>query len=248
MTLLEALALLTIGILAGFINVLAAGGSMLTLPLLMFLGLPPQAANGTNRVSVALQSVSAVASFLRAGASHLGLSLRLSVPAVIGSLAGAWLALQTDDALFEAILIAVMAGSAVLMLLPQPRVETRPLTAERLTPAVYLAMFAIGLYGGFIQIGVGILFIVVLYRMLKIDLAQVNVFKVLIVLVYTLPALAIFLINDQVRWGYGLMLAAGSMLGAWLAVKVNMSPRGALVVKWLTLAVIAAIILRLLLG
>ncbi|TLF47543.1 sulfite exporter TauE/SafE family protein [Halomonas urmiana] len=248
MTLLEALALLTIGTLAGFINVLAAGGSMLTLPLLMFLGLPPQAANGTNRVSVALQSVSAVASFLRAGASHLGLSLRLSVPAVIGSLAGAWLALQTDDALFEAILIAVMAGSAVLMLLPQPRVETRPLTAERLTPAVYLAMFAIGLYGGFIQIGVGILFIVVLYRMLKIDLAQVNVFKVLIVLVYTLPALAIFLINDQVRWGYGLMLAAGSMLGAWLAVKVNMSPRGALVVKWLTLAVIAAIILRLLLG
>ncbi|MEQ6888364.1 sulfite exporter TauE/SafE family protein [Halomonas sp. CS7] len=248
MTLLEALALLTIGTLAGFINVLAAGGSMLTLPLLMFLGLPPQAANGTNRVSVALQSVSAVASFLRAGASHLGLSLRLSVPAVIGSLAGAWLALQTDDALFEAILIAVMAGSAVLMLLPQPRVETRPLTAERLTPAVYLAMFAIGLYGGFIQIGVGILFIVVLYRMLKIDLAQVNVFKVLIVLVYTLPALAIFLVNDQVRWGYGLVLAAGSMLGAWLAVKVNMSARGALVVKWLTLAVIAAIILRLLLG
>lgn len=247
MTLLEPLALLTIGTLAGFINVLAAGGSMLTLPLLMFLGLPPQAANGTNRVSVALQSVSAVASFLRAGASHLGLSLRLSVPAVAGSLVGAWLALQTGDALFEAILIAVMAGSAVLMLLPQPRVETRPLTAERLTPAVYLAMFAIGLYGGFIQIGVGILFIVVLYRMLKIDLAQVNVFKVLIVLVYTLPALAIFLINDQVRWSYGLMLAAGSMLGAWLAVKVNMSPRGALVVKWLTLAVIAAIILRLLL-
>lgn len=248
MTLLEALALLTIGTLAGFINVLAAGGSMLTLPLLMFLGLPPQAANGTNRVSVALQSVSAVASFLRAGASHLGLSLRLSVPAVVGSLAGAWLALQTDDALFEAILIAVMAGSALLMLLPQPRVATRPLTVERLTPAVYLAMFAIGLYGGFIQIGVGILFIVVLYRMLKIDLAQVNVFKVLIVLVYTLPALAIFLLNDQVRWGYGLTLAAGSMLGAWLAVKVNMSPRGALVVKWLTLAVIAAIILRLLLG
>ncbi|MFG6157853.1 sulfite exporter TauE/SafE family protein [Halomonas sp. 1390] len=248
MTLLEALALLTIGTLAGFINVLAAGGSMLTLPLLMFLGLPPQAANGTNRVSVALQSVSAVASFLRAGASHLGLSLRLSVPAVAGSLVGAWLALQTDDALFEAILIAVMAGSAVLMLLPQPRVETRPLTAERLTPAVYLAMFAIGLYGGFIQIGVGILFIVVLYRMLKIDLAQVNVFKVLIVLVYTLPALAIFLINDQVRWSYGLVLAAGSMLGAWLAVKVNMSPRGALIVKWLTLAVILAIILRLLLG
>ncbi|WP_299232079.1 sulfite exporter TauE/SafE family protein [uncultured Halomonas sp.] len=248
MTLLEALAMLLIGALAGFINVLSAGGSMLTLPLLMFLGLPPQEANGTNRVSIALQSVSAVYNFFRAGARHLGLSLRLSVPAVVGSLVGAWLALRTGDALFEAILIVVMAGSALLMLLPQPRLDTRPLTPERLTPAVYLAMFVIGLYGGFIQVGVGILFIVVLYRMLKIDLAQVNVFKVLIVLVYTLPALAIFLVNDQVRWSYGLVLALGSMSGAWLAVRVNVSPRGAFVVKWLTVAVIAAIILRLLLG
>lgn len=248
MTLIEALALLLIGTLAGFINVLSAGGSMLTLPLLMFLGLPPQEANGTNRVSIALQSVSAVYNFFRAGARHLGLSLRLSLPAVVGSLVGAWLALRTGDALFEAILIVVMAGSALLMLLPQPRLDTRPLTPERLTPAIYLAMFGIGLYGGFIQVGVGILFIVVLYRMLKIDLAQVNVFKVLIVLVYTLPALLIFLVEDQVRWGYGLLLAAGSMTGAWLAVKVNVSPRGAFVVKWLTVAVIVAIILRLLIG
>lgn len=248
MTLLEVLALLVIGALAGFINVLSAGGSMLTLPLLMFLGLSPQAANGTNRVSIVLQSVAAVVSFLRAGARHVALSLRLSVPAVIGSLLGAWLALQVSDALFEAILISVMAGAAVLMLLPQPRLDTRPLSVERLTPAVYLAMFVIGLYGGFIQVGVGVLFIVVLYRMLKIDLGQVNVFKVLIVLVYSLPALAVFLYHDQVRWGYGLVLAAGSMLGAWLGVKVNMSPRGALWVKWLTLAVIVAIILKLLLG
>lgn len=248
MTLLEGLALLVIGMVAGFINVLSAGGSMLTLPLLMFLGLSPQVANGTNRVSIVLQSVSAVASFLRAGARHVGLSLRLSVPAVAGSLLGAWLALRVSDALFETLLVVVMAGSAVLMLLPQPRLDTRPLTADRLTPLVYLAMFAIGLYGGFIQVGVGILFIVVLYRMLRIDLGQVNAFKVLIILVYTLPALAVFLYHDQVRWGYGLVLAVGSMLGAWLGVKVNVSPRGALWVKWLTIAVIAAIILRLLLG
>ncbi|MCW4152968.1 sulfite exporter TauE/SafE family protein [Halomonas sp. 18H] len=248
MTLVEALALLLIGSLAGFINVLSAGGSMLTLPLLMFMELPPQVANGTNRVSIALQSVSAVYHFVRAGAHHLGLSLRLALPAVAGSLAGAWLALRTGDALFEAILIVVMSGAALLMLLPQAPLDTRALTPARLTPAVYLAMFAIGLYGGFIQVGVGVLFIVVLYRMLRIDLAQVNVFKVLIVLIYTLPALALFVLNDQVRWGYGLLMAAGSMTGAWLAVKVNVSPRGALVVRWLTLAVIAAIILRLLLG
>lgn len=244
----EATALVGIGIIAGFINVLSAGGSMLALPLLMFLGLPTQEANGTNRVAIVLQSVSAIGNFRRAGASYIGLSLRLSVPAVVGSLVGAWLALQVSDALFEAILIAVMAGSSVLMLLPQPKLDTRPLTAERLTPVIYLAMFVIGIYGGFIQVGVGVLFIIVLYRLLKIDLAQVNVFKVLIILVYSLPALALFMWFDQVRWNYGLLLALGSMIGAWLAVKVNMSPRGAMWIKYLTLVMIAAILLRLLLG
>ncbi|MWJ27206.1 TSUP family transporter [Halomonas sp. ZH2S] len=248
MTTWEAIALVGIGIIAGFINVLSAGGSMLTLPLLMFLGLPPQVANGTNRVAIVLQSVSAVGNFLRAGASHIGLSLRLSVPAVAGSLLGAWLALHVSDVLFEAILIAVMAGSAAMMVLPQPRLGTRPLTPERLTLPIYAAMFLIGIYGGFIQVGVGLLFIVVLYRLLKIDLAQVNVFKVFIILIYSLPALALFIWFDQVRWNYGLLLALGSMTGAWLAVKVNMSPRGALWIKRLTLAVITAILLRLLLG
>ncbi|WP_192036049.1 sulfite exporter TauE/SafE family protein [Halomonas sp. YLGW01] len=247
-SLLDALVLIAIGGLAGFINVLSAGGSMLTLPLLMFLGLPPQVANGTNRVSVVFQSVSAVGNFWRVGASQVGLSLRLAVPAVVGSLLGVWLALRVSDAIFEAVLVTVMAASAVMMLLPQPRLETRPLTAERLTPPVYLAMFAIGVYGGFIQVGVGVLFIVVLYRLLRIDLAQVNVIKVFIVLIYTLPALGLFLWHDQVRWSYGLLLAVGSMSGAWLAVRVNMGPRGALWVRWLTLGVIVAIMLRLLMG
>lgn len=245
MTWLEGLALVAIGGVAGFINVLAAGGSMLTLPLLMFLGLPPQAANGTNRVSIALQSVSAVGNFFRAGARDLGISVRLSVPAVLGALAGAWLALVVSDAVFQTVLVVAMVAASVMMLLPQPRLDTRPLTPERLTPAVYLAMFAIGVYGGFIQVGVGVLFIAVLYRMLRIDLAQVNVFKVFIVLVYTLPALTVFILDGQVRWAYGLLLAVGSMSGAWLAVRVNMGPRGAKWVKALTLVVIAAIILRL---
>nr|WP_297460837.1 sulfite exporter TauE/SafE family protein [uncultured Halomonas sp.] len=246
MTLLEGAALVGIGAVAGFINVLSAGGSMLTLPLLIFLGLSPQVANGTNRVGIVLQSISAVGGFLRAGAREIGISLRLSVPAVLGSLLGAWLALRVPDALFEAVLIVVMIVSSVMMLLPQPRLDTRTLTVDRLTLPVYLAMFVIGMYGGFIQVGVGVLFIAVLYRMLKIDLAQVNVFKVFIILIYTLPALALFLLNDQVRWGYGLLLGLGSMVGAWLAVKINMGARGAQWIKTLTLVMIAAIVLRLL--
>lgn len=245
MTLIEWGMLLGIGGLAGFINVLSAGGSMLTLPLLIFMGLSPQVANGTNRVAITLQSLAAVGSFMQAGQRHLAVSLRLSVPAVIGALAGAWLATWVSREMFEWVLIVSMISASGFMLLPQPALETRPLTADRLTLPVYAGMFLIGIYGGFIQVGVGALFIVVLYRMLKIDLPQVNVIKVLVILIYTLPALGIFAANGQVLWGIGLILAAGHIAGAMLAVRVNMGPQGALWIKWLTLAMVVAILVKL---
>jgi uncharacterized membrane protein YfcA len=139
-----------------------------------------------------------------------------------------------------------MIGASVFMLLPQPKLDTRPLTPDRLGVVEYVALFLIGLYGGFIQVGVGALFIVVLYRMLKIDLPQVNVIKVFIILVYTLPALAIFASKGQVLWATGLVLAAGNMTGAMMAVRVNMGPKGARWIKYLTLTMVAAILVRLL--
>ncbi len=245
MTVLDVVALLLLGGVAGFINVLSAGGSMLTLPLLMFLGLPPQVANGTNRVAITLQSITAVGGFFRGGHVNLGVSFRLAVPAILGSLLGAWVATWVSRETFEFVLVAAMIGASVFMILPQPTLDTRPLTPERLGPVIYFAMFLIGLYGGFIQVGVGALFIVVLYRMLKIDLRQVNVLKVFIVLLYTLPALAIFAISDQVRWVMGLTLALGNICGAMAAVRVNMGSRGAQWIKWLTLVMVAAILVRL---
>lgn len=245
MNITEILSLVALGGVAGFINVLSAGGSMLTLPMLIFLGLPPQVANGTNRVAITLQSVTAVGSFFRSGHRNLGVSFRLAIPAVLGSLLGAWIATWVPGDVFEAVLVIAMIGASVFMLIPQPKLDTRPLTPDRLKPTIYTAMFLIGLYGGFIQVGVGALFIVVLYRLLKIDLPQVNVLKVFIILIYTLPALAIFALNDQVRWGMGLMLAAGNMAGALLAVRVNMSLRAAQWIKWLTLLMVGAILIRL---
>jgi uncharacterized membrane protein YfcA len=220
---------------------------MLTLPLLMFLGLPPQVANGTNRVAITLQSVTAVGGFRRMGHGNLRVSLHLALPAIVGALLGAWLATGVPDAVFQTVLVLVMIGASVFMLLPQPKLDTRPLTTDRLGPGIYLAMFLIGVYGGFIQVGVGALFLVVLYRILKIDLPQVNVFKVSVILLYTLPALLVFAGNGQVRWSMGLTLALGNIVGAHVAVKVNLGQRGAQWVKWLTLVMVAAILVRLVL-
>lgn len=245
---IEYLALIAIGGLAGFINVLSAGGSMLTLPMLMFMGLPPQVANGTNRVAILLQSATAVGGFRRMGHGNLKVTVVLAVPAILGSVVGAWMATGVSDAVFEVVLVAAMVIGSVFMVLPQPKLDTQPLTVERLGPVVYLSMFLIGIYGGFIQVGVGVLFLVVLYRILKIDLPQVNVLKVAITLLYMIPALVMFAISDQVRWGLGLVLGIGSILGASLAVRVNLGQQGAQWVKGLTLVMVAAILVKLVMG
>jgi hypothetical protein len=246
MTPTEALLLLAAGVLSGFINVMSAGGSMLTLPLLMFMGLDGATANGSNRVGIVLQNLTALGQYHRAGFRDLRLGLRLCLPAVAGALLGAWVAVWLDERLFQWILILVMAGCAVLMLLPAPaHLPTRPLDEGHLGPKVYLALAVIGLYGGFIQVAVGILFITLLYRVLRIDLVQVNRLKVLIVLVYMVPALLIFVIGGKVAWGYGLVLAVGSMLGAWFGARLSIGANGVKWIKWLTLVMIVAIIGKL---
>ncbi|AGA34983.1 Permease - like protein DUF81 [Thioalkalivibrio nitratireducens DSM 14787] len=248
MTAPEALLLLAVGALAGFLNVLSAGGSMLTLPVLMFMGLDASNANGTNRVSIVLQNITAVWRFRRAGHRFRGLAWLLSVPAVLGALLGAWGAVRVGDDLFRWVLILVMIGASAIMLMPAPaQVRTLTLAPAQLRWPVLAAMFVIGFYGGFLQVAVGILFIVLLHRVLAIDLVQVNALKVTVVLIYMIPTLLIFAATGNVSWSYGLVLAAGSMTGAWAAVHVTLGPSGTILVQRFTLAVIAVIIVKLLL-
>jgi hypothetical protein len=141
------------------------------------------------------------------------------------------------------VLILVMVGASALMLLPTPaHARTIRLEVSGLRWPVLAAMLVIGFYGGFIQVAVGILFIVLLYRVLRIDLVQVNALKVMVVLVYMIPALGIFVATGNVAWSYGLVLAVGSMTGAWLAVHVTLAGLAAILVQRFTLAVIAVII------
>jgi uncharacterized membrane protein YfcA len=248
MTLDQILLLLAAGALSGFLNVMSAGGSMITLPVLMFMGLDSTTANGSNRVGIVLQNITAVLKYRNAGHRNLRLGLKLSVPAVIGAIVGAWAATLVGDDLFRWILILVMVGSSILMLMPMPaHRDTVQLDDSHIRWPVITAIAVIGFYGGFIQVAVGILFIVLLYRVLRIDLVQVNVLKVLVVLLYMIPALGIFVATGNVHWGFGLILALGSMVGAWLGAHMTLGPEGGVWIQRITFGIIAAIIVKLIL-
>jgi uncharacterized protein len=227
-----------IGVLAGFINTLAGSGSLLTLPLLILLGLPANVANGTNRVGVLLQNVVAVATFRRRGAMPLTGSWKLLVPSVVGGILGAELAVDLDEALLRQTIGALMLVLLVVMLFkPERWIAAHATPREpRLLVEVPL-FFAIGVYGGFIQVSVGLFLLAGLVLGAGYNLVGANAMKNLIVLVFTAAALVVFVINDQVQWTLGLLLGAGQAVGAWVAARFAVQ-RGAEFVRWAVIVII----------
>ena len=207
---MEALALFGVGTVAGTVNVLAGGGSMLTLPMLIFLGLDPTVANGTNRVAIVLQNLMAVGRFQRLGLGELQPGLRLGLWTLPGGIAGAWYGASIDETALRLILVGVLAFSVITLFLPQSLLQRQALLSRRWLARP--AMLAIGFYGGFIQVGVGFLFMAALRGLLGLDLVRTNAWKVLIVLLYMVPALAVFAWLDKVVWWAGFTLGAG---GRW---------------------------------
>ena len=229
-----------VGFAAGFINTLAGSGSLLTLPILILLGLPANVANGTNRVGVLLQNIVAVATFRQRGALPLAGSWKLIVPSVVGAVLGAELAVDLDEALLRQTIGVLMIVLIVVMLLkPERWIAAHAAPREpRLLVEVPL-FFAIGVYGGFIQAGVGIFLLAGLVLGAGFNLVGANAVKNLIVLVFTAAALVVFIVNDQVQWALGLLLGAGQMGGAWLAARMAIA-RGA---KFVRIVVIVIVVL-----
>jgi uncharacterized membrane protein YfcA len=211
---------LIIGMVAGFINTLGGGGSLLTMPILIFLGLPAAEANGTNRIAIFIQNIVAVISFRRKGYFYPKIGLLLGIPAVLGSILGARVAITISGELFEKILGVVMIVVLIIILTrPEKRfikeMEGENWSIFRLIVAV-LVFFGVGFYGGFIQAGVGFIIIVALTLITGMSLVKVNCLKVLIILIFTISSLLVFLINGKVNLLLGLTLAVGSAIGAYL--------------------------------
>jgi uncharacterized membrane protein YfcA len=215
------LLLFGLGIVVGFINVNAGGGSSLTLPMLIFLGLDGALANGTNRVAIFVQNVFAVASFRKRDVHEFQLSGKLSLLTLPGAVIGAILATKTSGVLFERILGAVLIFIVISMFFSRNYAKGNNDQKKQTNWLIYPALFGIGFYGGFLQVGVGFLFMAALYHLLKVDLIHVNMHKVFIVLIYTIPALGIFLVTGNINWKFGLSLAAGSGLGAWFGARAS---------------------------
>ena len=208
------------GLAAGFLNVVAGGGSLITLPVLLFLGLPAPLANGTNRLAILVQNVVAAGTFRHEGVPDLRGAVPAALLTIPGAIAGALLAVRVSDALFRTILAVVLVLSVFALFAPSPRARADG-TGARLGAGAALAFLGIGFYGGFIQAGVGILIMSAFRALLGVDLVRVNAWKVIVVLVFSVPALVVFLATANVDWATGGVLAAGTAGGAVLGARLS---------------------------
>ncbi len=245
---IQIILVLLAGVMAGAINTLAGSGSLITLPLLVFLGLPPNVANGTNRIGVLFQNITALSTMRANSALRIKGSWWIVGWCLLGSIAGARVAVSVDERWMNLALALLMATMLIVVII-QPekwlREPGEPTAGAWKRPLNWLIFVLIGFYGGFIQAGVGIFLLAAMVLAGGYNLVHANVIKLLVVLVFSVPALLIFLQAGQVEWRYGLLLAVGQVIGAWAAARfATRSQRASLWIRRLLIAVILASIIK----
>jgi uncharacterized membrane protein YfcA len=242
------LGLLTlVGILGGFLNVMAGGGSLLTVPVMVFMGMPGPVANGTNRIAILAQNLTAIAAFFQRGFADFRLSLSLAACAVPGAVAGAMMGTRLEGPWFNRALALIMIGVMLVMHFDRGA-EARPddyqPTRQQLLRG-HLLMVGAGFWGGFIQIGVGFILMPILNRAMGLDLVRTNMHKVFIIAVYTVAALLVFASQVEILWIAGLALALGNSIGGYLGAHFTVT-RGEHLVRTVLNLVLVVFIIKLL--
>ena len=239
MTWLVVLALIVSGVFVGFINTLAGGGTIISLSIFMFLGLPAGIANGTNRVAVILQNMTSVSQFRRKKVLDFKKANKLAIPTMIGAIAGAQIASDINEAVFrKAIGVVLIVMMYFILTKPSQWLKgTEALMEKPVSWIQVVIFFVIGVYGGFVQVGVGYFILAGVVLGAGYDLVKANAIKVWIILLYTPLALIVFILNDQVRWDFGLIHAIGNIIGAYVASRFAVS-WGANFVRWFVIVII----------
>ena len=235
-------ALVTAGFAGGFINTLAGGASMITVPTLMLLGMPADHANGTNRLGILAGAVTGVRQFHKSGrldkADIPPMLLPLILGAATGSLSTTWL----PPEILKPVLLGSMIAIALLtLLLPDvvaPPEGTRNYTLRE-RPIGVLMLFGAGFYGGFVQAGVGFVLIAALAAGLRYDLLRTTALKIVATALFGAVSLTVFTLTGRVEWVSGGLLAAGMAMGALVSVRfaLNADKR---VIRWILLVTVCA--------
>lgn len=247
LTWVTVLILIISGVIVGFINTLAGGGTVISISVFMFLGLPPLVANGTNRVPIVFQNLASAYLYHKKKMVDWKKGFQLSIPIIFGNIVGAIFADYLPSKYFSYIFAGVVVLFGLSLLFdPKRWLKENPTLQHKPTPTIhYLIYFIIGFYAGFVHVGVGYFYIGALVLLGGYDLMKANVMKILFVLFSVPFGLSIYAIQGNVHWEYGLIHAIGNVIGAYIGVHYAVK-KGGTFVRYIILALVLIVVLQML--
>lgn len=228
---------------AGFVDAVAGGGGLLTLPALLAVHLPPQMALGTNKGQATFGAITSAVSFWRRGAVDRKRAPRAFLGGLLGAIAGASLLLRMRPEPLRPVIIALLVAAAVFVA-ARPRVASAGI-AVRWRPWALAAMtFALGMYDGFFGPGVGTMLIVAFTIVYGESITSASANAKVVNLASNLASLAIFASSGRVIWSVALPMAAANTVGAWLGAKMVLR-HGDRYVRVMLFLVVGALVIKL---
>lgn len=239
MEILSLIAILAVGVVVGFINIVSAGGSMLTLPMLIFFGLPSNVANGTNRIAILFQNGFALYQFQKNGHLNWKFGLLLAIPTTIASIYGARFAVNIADDTFDTLLAVFMVIFAVLLIIKPQHYIKGKFNPKVAIPLLGVSFILIGLYGGALQAGVGFFISLTLLMLIpNIPMGEMHGLKTLVVTIYISVSTFVFIFNDLISWKFAIALSIGSAIGGSIGGRYASTLPDKLLEKILIIAII----------
>lgn len=242
MTLVEYTLLLLGGFAAGIINTLAGNGSAITLSLLIFMGLPADVSNATNRIGALAQTITAVFSLKRTPRTRVLFadSYWFFIPSIIGSVVGALIAVEIDPGLLKLIIGGIMLLLLITLVTNPKKWDIATDTSKnRKTWLNAFLVFLVAVYGGFIQMGIGIMLLSILVLIANYSLRDANIIKLILSLIFVMPAFFVFLYTGGMKWLPGITLAVGQAIGAVIGARyILFLPKANLYVRWVLIVIL----------
>lgn len=234
----EYVILVFLGALAGFINAVGGGGSILTLPMLMFMGLSPHQANGTNRIAIFFQGIGATSGYKSKKIHTSPFDIYMAIASTLGAVIGVQLSIYISESLMKIIIAIVIVFAVAHLYIKKPVFHNEKFILKGWKFYLSLiAFFFIGIYGGFIQVGTGILIIFTLSFLQKTSLLKANSIKSVVMLIYTVATVIMFSNEGMISWSHGLILAIGNMIGAFVSSRLSVKKSEKWIRLFLTIAV-----------
>ena len=206
-----------LGAVVSLINSIAGGGSSLSLPLLIFLGIPPTVANGTNRIGLIVGKLSSVMNLTKHGYLDKKIFRQLFVPSLVGTFMGLFFVVSIGDKAFQAVIAAAICLVVIMSRLRKDILGKPPETPpEKLTAKGAIGFALVSLYGCIVPVGVGFVQIFSLTRYTGLDAIHVNALKNCLTTVFLVVSTAGLAFADKINWPVAVIMAAGAWVGGYL--------------------------------